>query len=43
MNFAVLYVAVPHAETMGYIGMLFLWIFRKTIKSCCLGIRAMQS
>ena len=26
MNLAVLYVAVPQAETMGCIGMLFLWI-----------------
>ena len=26
MNLAVLYVAVPQAETMGHIGMLFLWI-----------------
>ena len=27
MNLAVLYVAVPQAETMGCTGMLFLWIF----------------
>ena len=26
MNLAVLYVAVTHAETIGHIGMLFLWI-----------------
>ena len=26
MNFAVLYVIVPQAETMGHTGMLLLWI-----------------
>ena len=43
MNFAVLYVAMPQAETMGQIGMLFFVDFRKTIKSCCWGIGAMRS
>ena len=29
MNLAVLYVAVPQDETIGNIGMLFLWILGK--------------
>ena len=29
MNLEVLYVAVPQAETMGLIGMLFLWILER--------------
>ena len=43
MNLAVLYVAVPQAETMGCIDMLFFVNFRKTIKSCCWRIGAMRS
>ena len=43
MNLAVLYVAVPQAETMRHIGMLFLWIFGKTTKSCCWGVGVMRS
>ena len=39
MNLAVLYVAVPQAETMGHIGMLSLWI----LGSCCWGIGTMRS
>ena len=29
MNLAVLYVAVPQAETMWHTGMLFLWILER--------------
>ena len=38
-----LYAAVPQAETIGHKGMLVLWNFRKTIKSCYWGIGAMRS
>ena len=31
MNLAVLYVVVPQAETVGHIGMLFLWILGRPL------------
>ena len=43
MNLAVLYVAVPQAETMGHKSMFVFVDFRKTIKCCYWGVGAMRS